>query len=357
MSDRMQKFISVLIDKNTFPFLVSDLINIRYLTGFEGSSAKLLIFKDDYYFITDSRYREYAEKILPDYISFVLQDKDINEIIIDLLNKNKSTSLYLEEHSITMSSFWQLQEKASNIFLDRGGNPVNDLRLIKDENEIKVICEAAEITDRCMDHLIKTIKPGITEWDLAIDIEYFFKKNGCKGTAFDSIVASGIGSSMPHYITSNKKIKKGENILFDLGCYYQGYNSDISRTIFVGEPASDLVKIYNIVLSAQQTALSLAKPAMLTGELDKIARDIIDDAGFANCFGHSLGHGVGLEIHELPAVKSGGEIKLDKNMIITIEPGIYMPGVGGVRIEDTVLVTESNAIPLTKFSKSLQIVD
>lgn len=229
--------------------------------------------------------------------------------------------------------------------------------MVKDEGEINILREAAAITDSCFYHLLKFIRPGITEWDIAIEIETYYKKNGCTACSFDSIVASGSASSMPHYMPSmDKKIKAGEILLIDMGCMYKGYNSDLTRTVFIGKIDNSLEKIYNIVLEAQGKALNAVRAGIETCELDNAARSVIADYGYGENFGHGLGHGVGIEIHEMPAVKKSGSIKLKKNMVITIEPGIYIPGSGGVRIEDMVLVNSGGCEVLTKCSKELIVI-
>ncbi len=195
------------------------------------------------------------------------------------------------------------------------------------------------------------------EWDVSIEIEYFYRKNGCRKSSFDSIVASGPGSSMPHYITSmTRRIEKGDALLIDMGCEFRGYNSDLTRTIFVNSVDDDLRRIYGIVRDAQERAIEFVRPGVRCGELDAVARGLIAEAGFGKFFGHSLGHGVGMEVHELPAVKTGSRTRIGKNTVITVEPGIYIPGRGGVRIEDVVLVTDGGSEILTKSSKDIHIL-
>jgi Xaa-Pro aminopeptidase len=203
---------------------------------------------------------------------------------------------------------------------------------------------------------LQFIKPGVTEWDISVEIDYFFKRNGCRSCAFDPIVASGSGSSMPHYKPENKKIEPGEILLIDMGCVFQGYNSDLTRTIFIDKIDPALAEIYEIVFQAQSKALNAVKPGLDTGKLDSVARNFITQKGYGENFGHGLGHGVGIDIHESPAIKKNISSKLKKNMVITIEPGIYIPGRGGVRIEDTVLVSQQGFEVLTKSSKDLIVI-
>ncbi|MCP4138583.1 MAG: aminopeptidase P family protein [bacterium] len=355
---RLRKLKGILGKNGTFPYLISDLTNIKYLTGFTGSYASLLVDEKKSYFISDSRYEEYAKSILPKGTVFLLQKGELTGILKETLKEMGVKELYLEEHSMTLSNFLQMKKKLRGIKLVPAGDEVNTVRMVKDEEEIRVLKEAAALTDRCVDHLLEYIKPGMLEWEISVEIENFYRNNGCQKTSFETIVASGAGSSMPHYETSmTKKVEKGDVILIDMGCQYKGYNSDLTRTIFMNTIATKIEEIYSIVKWAQESAIESVKPGISTGELDCIARDIISGEGYGEYFGHSLGHGFGLEVHELPAVKKEGEIKLKKNMTITIEPGIYIPGLGGVRIEDMVLVTAKGGEVLTKSSKEIVVIE
>jgi Xaa-Pro aminopeptidase len=354
--DRLRSLKKVLRSKGFLPYLISDLKNIEYLTGFTGTYARLLVDNSVSYFISDSRYEEYARSILPRSVRFVLQKEDPHLLLRAILQESGRKSLYLEEHSLQLSEYLRLRVKLRGVKLVPGGDEVNAIRIVKDPGEIRLLREAAEITDRCFEHLTDHIRPGMTEWEIALEIEIFYRKNGCRKTSFDSIVASGKGSSMPHYQTSMKKqVERGDVILIDMGCEYRGYNSDLTRTVFIHSISPFFESIYLTVLSAQLAACDAVRPGITTGRLDDIARGIIDAEGYGENFGHSLGHGLGMEVHELPAVKSG-DFRLKKNMAITIEPGIYVPGRGGVRIEDMVLVTEQGHEILTGSSKDIIVI-
>ena len=356
MNKRILKLKKMLASHRQLPYMVSDLTNIRYLTGFTGSYARLVVGENDSFFISDSRYEEYVRSILPSSVRFALQEGEFLALLENELKKRGMKTLYCESHSMTLSSFIEMKTRIRGIKIFPGQDVVNELRMIKDDSEIEIIREAAAITDRCVGHLVKTVKPGMREWDVALEVEYFYRKNGCRRTSFDTIVASGHNSSMPHYETSmEKKIKKGDVLLIDMGCNYRGYNSDLTRTLFMNSIDPSVEKIYHVVKRAQQAALDAVRPGIPTGKLDAIARNIIAQEGYGRYFGHSLGHGLGLDIHELPAVKSG-DLALKKNMVITIEPGIYLPGVGGVRIEDMVLVTGRGHEVLTKSSKDILVL-
>jgi len=355
---RIKKLRKILDSNNSFPCLITDLTNIRYLTGFSGSNALLLIGKNKTYLISDSRYQEYAESFLGPGFEFFLQKGSQAEALKECTKKINEARIFIESGNITLSQFNEIKKNLGRVKLVQTEKDyVNSLRMVKDEDEIAVLREAALITDNCFSHLLKKIRPGICEWDIAVEIDYYYKTHGCRACSFDPIVASGPGSSMPHYIPSmTKKINHGDVLLIDMGCLFNGYNSDLTRTVFCGNIDSRLEEIYHIVRDAQHNAISAVKPGAVSSKVDAAARDFISQKGYGENFGHGLGHGVGLDIHELPALKSSSEIKLKKNMVITIEPGIYLPETGGVRIEDMVLVTSKGAEVLTKCSKELIVI-
>jgi len=345
------------LEKNgKFPYLISNLINIYYLTGFEGSYGSLVLDDERTFFITDSRYTEYAGTVLPKSIEIIQQKTDFSSTLNGIFKIIKKRKLFTEQ-SITLATFLSLKKQLKNIKLLSGDNEIESLRMVKDENEIENLRKAVSLTDKCFSHLLEIIKPGISEWDIAVEIEYFYRKNGCRRSSFESIIASGKGSSMPHYITSmTKKIEYNDILLIDMGCMYNGYNSDLTRTIFIGNILSEFKKIYNIVRNAQEEAISRVKHGITAAKLDKTARDVIDKNGYGPAFGHSLGHGVGLEIHESPYIKNGNSYRLKKNIPFTIEPGIYIQDRGGVRIEDVVIVNDHGCENLTKSSKEIIIL-
>ncbi len=355
---RIKKLKKLLKGMELFPYLITDLNNIKYLTGYAGSNAFLLIDEEESFFISDSRYEEYVKSILPKGFTFFLQEGSAANAIKVCRDVVQKKQIFVESHSITLSFHNELQNALKRVKITPAtADPVSMLRMVKDDGEIAVLREACAITDRCFSHLLSYIKPGISEWDIAVEIDYFYKKNGCTACSFDPIVASGSASSMPHYKPSeDKKILRGDVLLIDMGCLYRGYNSDLTRTIFVDKIDSTLGDIYNIVYEAQRKAVSSVKPGINTSKLDSVARNYISDKGYGESFGHGLGHGVGIEIHELPAIKKNNSTKLKKNMVITVEPGIYIPGKGGVRIEDTVLVTSDGCELLTKSSKELIVI-
>ena len=354
---RLEQCIRQLREEGHLPYLISSLKNIKYLTGFAGSYGYLLLADDKTFFISDSRYEEYAQSILPSGVTFILQQKDIYTEIKKLCAASPVQKLFLEEHSVPLSSYFELARELSGIELLPGGDVVNRLRIVKDESEIELLRRAAQLTDECVTHLVNTIRLGITEWDIAVEIEYFYRTRGAAGTSFETIVASGAGSSMPHYKTSmTKKIEHGDAILIDMGCMLDGYNSDITRTFFMGEVPQGLDDVYSIVYQAQAAGVKAVCAGALCGDVDLAARSVIAAAGFGERFGHSTGHGVGLDVHEFPAVKKDGAAVLEPGSVITVEPGIYIPGEGGVRIEDMVLVARGGCEVLTHSSRELLVL-
>ena len=231
------------------------------------------------------------------------------------------------------------------------------MRKVKDEQEIAAIREAIKITDHAFNTIIEKIKPGTAEEDIAVELEFLLRKLGASGKSFDFIIASGWRSALPHGVATEKRIAKNEFIVLDFGAIYKRYCSDLTRTVFVGEPSAKHVEIYNIVLEAQLAAIDRLKPGMSGKEVDSIARDIIKKKGYGDYFGHGLGHSVGLEIHEEPRLSPREEKIIEPGMIITVEPGIYIPNWGGVRIEDIVLVTKNGVEVLTQAQKQFIIID
>ena len=342
----------------SFPYLITDLNNIRYLTGFSETNASIVVEEKASWFITDSRYKEYVLSLSLKNFKFILQTSTMQEAVKRCLDMNSNNAVFVESNSITLNQHALLKKEFKKIkIIPVADDPINFIRMEKDYDEIAVLRDAAAITDNCFYHLLKFIKTGMTEWEIALEIENYFKRNGCRSCSFDPIVASGANSSMPHYNpTADKRVSRGETLLIDMGCIYKGYNSDLTRTIFIGEIDKKIEEIYNIVLEAQIKSIEAVRPGLNTSELDSIARTIISDYGYEEEFGHGLGHGLGIEVHELPAVKKSDGIKLKKNMVITIEPGIYVSGLGGVRIEDMVLVTSDGCEILTKCPKELIVI-
>ena len=320
----------------------------------KSSAGTILAFRDKAYLIIDFRYIEKARASVKN--AEVIEQKALCSQIIQLLKEHSASSMAIESHTMTVSELSKFKKAIPNIeFVDSDllSNSIAAMRIIKDENEIKNVKKAQEIAETAFDDILKFIKPGVTEREIALELDRCMLKNGAEALSFETIALSGTNTSMPHGVPSDKQVKDGEFVLMDFGAVYNGYHSDMTRTVCIGKPSEEMEKVYNVVLSAQTACLEEAHAGMTGSELDKIARDIIDDAGYGDFFGHSLGHGVGMEIHEAPNAAPLNKNILKSGAIVTVEPGIYIPGKFGVRIEDFVILTENGNVNLTKCAKNI----
>ncbi|KXZ40073.1 Xaa-Pro aminopeptidase [Alkalithermobacter thermoalcaliphilus JW-YL-7 = DSM 7308] len=350
MESRIQKLRNVMKDKNLEAVIIYKPQNRRYICGFTGSSGYVLITQDRQIFFTDFRYIQQAKDQCK---GFEILEISKAEPVTKYIKEMKISTLGFEDDFMDVSTYFNFTKELENTKMVQLEGLILQLRSIKDENEIKTISKAAQIADKAFEHILKFIKPGVSEKELALELEYFMKKNGALGLSFEPIVASGKRSSLPHGVASEKIIEEGDFLTLDFGCIYNGYCSDMTRTVVVGQASDEQKKIYNIVLEAQIKALEAIRPGITGQELDKIARDYITEKGYGSNFGHGLGHGLGLEVHELPHVNSLGKNPLQPGMIITDEPGIYIPDFGGVRIEDLILVTDDGYKVLSNSPKEL----
>ncbi|ABB14332.1 M24 family metallopeptidase [Carboxydothermus hydrogenoformans] len=353
--ERVEKLKKKLLKEGINAYFITKRENVRYIAGFTGSSGAVLITPEKNYFITDFRYVEQATKQCPGFIIEKHEDT-IYSRVAELLKGLKIDTLYFEGDALSFKDYRELSEKASGVNLVSLPEIVDELREIKDKGEVEVIKKACAIADAAFNHLLKKLTPGMSEKEVAWELEKFMREAGAEDIAFETIVASGERGALPHGVASEKKIVSGEMVTLDFGAKYQGYHSDITRTVAIGEPSEKMLEIYDVVLEAQEAALQAVRPGALAVDVDRVARDIIAKAGYAEYFGHGLGHGVGLNIHEGPRLSPKGKAVLQPGMVVTIEPGIYLPGSGGVRIEDTVLVTESGFEVLTRSPKNLIIL-
>jgi Xaa-Pro aminopeptidase len=332
--------------------LVYNDANRNYLSGFTGDESFSLITKEKAFFITDSRFTEQAQMEVKGFE--VLEYKPpIHDFIKKLVEENGIKRLGVEEDTMTFADYDAYKEKLTGVEIVKLNQVIEKIRAIKDDEEIELIAKAAEIADKAFDHILGFIKPGMKEIEVALELEFFMKKLGASALSFPSIVASGTRSSLPHGAASEKVIEVGDLLTLDYGCVYKGYCSDMTRTIVIGKANDKQKEIYNTVLEAQEAALKAVRPGISCYELDKIARDIITAKGYGDRFGHGLGHGVGRMVHELPRVNFRSNEVLEAGMVITDEPGVYIPGFGGVRIEDLILVTNEGYRVLSKSPKHL----
>ncbi|MCX7834750.1 MAG: Xaa-Pro peptidase family protein [bacterium] len=355
MKNRIEKVQSEIRKRNVPAFFITRLANIRYLTGFSGSNAFLWITPGDAYFLSDFRYESQANEQVKDAKVIIYKKSLWNELASNSTFA-KTESILVEANFFTLSQQSELKKIFPKVKVISSVNLIEEIAAIKDEEEIKKHKKAIQITDQVFSKILEVIKPGVRELDIGAEISYLHRTMGADGDSFEPIVASGERGALPHGRASNKKIKKGELVTLDFGCFYQGYASDLTRTVAVGKVKKDLKEIYQIVLNAQKKAIKSAKVGMKTKDLDEVARSVIRDAGHSEHFGHNLGHGLGVEVHWWPSLGPLDPNTLQKNMIFTIEPGIYIPGVGGVRIEDDVLLTEEGAKPLNKSKKDLIVL-
>lgn len=362
---RLAKLKNLLNENGCDGLIIDDKINLYYLTGLDLSSGKLVVHEEGAHLAVDSRYYELCKKKSP-YPVLLSEGK----MLSDLLSNpgiGKLQSLAFNSDNTTYGAFLQFQHEIThlnqttkrNLVLKAIDNPITILRMIKDPSEINILREAADLGSQGFDFICSLIKEGITESEIAIELEIFWKRKGGKTLAFDPIIAFGSNSSMPHYRVGTKKLAKGKSILIDIGVNLEHYHSDMTRVIYFGKPDPKLLAIHGIVQQAQKLALDLCKPNITLGELDKVARNHIEEQGYGENFTHSLGHGVGLEIHEFPTIRNKppySAMPLSKGMVITIEPGIYLPGIGGVRIEDTVVITATGHENLTNRPKDPLVI-
>jgi Xaa-Pro aminopeptidase len=349
MSKRIERLRGLMHREKLDGFIVAHLPNVRYLCGYTGSNGLMLVTRHDCWFYTDFRYAEQIKTEVKGCRRRVL--------VRDLVSHpppewgRSYRRLGVEESHITLARFKQLRKRFPKSRLVTTKDIVLELRRTKETVEVEMIAEAQSITDRVFRDVLKMVKPGVRERDLALEIESQFREQG--EVAFDSIVASGENAAKPHAGFSDRKLRNGDALTFDIGCRLSGYCSDMTRTVFVGRAPAELRKVYEIVFEAQRRALDTIKPGISAKAADAAARDYITEKGYGKQFGHSLGHGVGIEVHELPMLAATSKETLAPGDVVTVEPGIYLPGVGGVRIEDMVHVTKTGYANLTRSPKQL----
>ena len=340
MINRVQELTKRMYALSMDGILISSEYNRHYLSGFTGSSGYLFITDQARYLLTDFRYIEQATAESPDFKVVNYFEKGLVETISDLVSDTRITNLGYEDTTITVKEFNHLSSSIDQCNWSAVGNMVEQIRMIKDHDEIQKIRHAASIGDAAFLHILDRIKPGMREIDVAVELEYFMKKQGASKLSFDTIIASGKRSSLPHAQPTEKLIEKGDFVTMDFGCIYEGYCSDMTRTIVVGQANERQKDLYSLVLKAQMKALNNIKAGILGKDGDALARQIIDDAGYRVNFGHGLGHSLGLEVHEQPRFSLLSEEIILPGMVMSVEPGVYIPDFGGVRIEDLVLIKE-----------------
>lgn len=327
--------------------LITGAVTHRYLATFDNPDATLLITREKAYALEDFRYEEIAERCLHGIYTVLSPKKGL---LSELIKENKISALGIEDESLTLNQYEQFK-----VSLDASlvpiGNTITSMREIKAPDELEKIAIAQEITDGAFAHILKMITPQMTENDVCAELEYYMRKHGAHDKSFETIAVSGAKSSMPHGVPSDTRLKKGF-LTMDFGALYDGYHADMTRTICIGKADDEMKKLYNTVLTAQKSALEFLRDGVKCSDADKVARDIID-VDYKGAFGHSLGHGVGLEIHEAPTLSQKCDKILVPGNVVTVEPGIYLKGKYGCRIEDLVIIKEGEIRNLTKSPKEL----
>jgi len=331
--------------------LISQPENCRYLSGFTGSGA-LLISQDSAILATYFIYLEQAEREAADFEIVRIKSESEPEELIELISGRRIKKLGFEA-SLNYADYRRLAEEADKLKLQLIPTEglVDSLRAVKEEEEVACLIEAAELADDALEYISQEIHPGMKEKEVAWEIEKFLREKGSEPTPFDVIVASGPNAALPHAKPTGRTISLGEPIIVDLGARVEGYSSDLSRTLCLGSWEENFTKIYNLVLQAQLSAIANLEARMTGEQVDSLARAIIRREGYEGAFGHGLGHGIGLATHEEPRLGPGSGDIIAENMVFTIEPGIYLSGWGGVRIEDMVIVEKGKAKTLTKVRK------
>ena len=356
LEDRLTRLRQRFTESEIDALFVSQPENRRYLSGFDGSAGYLLITLKDIVLAIDFRYLEQAKRQAPQCQIFRI-DGDIGDWFPRLLSGLDLRRLGFEAGHISFSLYRRLSDTLSKAKLPLRLIPVaglvEGLRAIKEAEEIEFITWASAISDAALEYAENIIRPGMPEQELAWEIEQFMRERGSEATPFDVIVASGENSALPHAKPSSRQFALGEPIVIDIGAKVAGYSSDLSRTICLGNPDETFSKVYDIVLGAQLAAMAMTKEAVTGDEIDRMARIVIEEAGYKEAFGHALGHGLGLSPHEAPRLGPNSTEKLANGMVFTIEPGIYITGWGGVRIEDTV-VMESGKIRVISQSRKVR---
>lgn len=327
--------------------------SLRYHTGFSGGEGIALMSKTENFLFVDSRYTEAAQKEAKDFTVVEFGGGKRNRELAKRISELNVKRLGFEEDVMTVSEYQSLKEALNAEEWVGCSRELRELRMVKSEDELKKLRIAEQIGVDAYLAVLPQIKEGMNENELAAELEYQMRKRGAEGTSFETIAISGKKTSMPHGRPDNKKIEYGDLITMDFGCRYEGYCSDMTRTVVLGKASEEQKKIYEIVRLAQETGLGAIRSGILGKEADNVARKVIEDAGYGKYFGHSLGHGVGLEIHELPNLSPMSEVVLKPGMVVTCEPGIYIPEFGGVRIEDMVCVTEDGYENFTQLTKEL----
>ncbi len=331
--------------------------NRRYFTQFPSTAGVLLVYADKALFFTDSRYTEAAAKCIGQEL--VMDSSNVYERLTEIFKENKIKKVAVENDKMTLAQFEALKKQLPDCEFDTSdalAAAIEEIRIVKTDGEIEKIKAAQKIAEDAFAHVLTFIKPGVTEKEIALGLDFYMLSHGAEAVSFETIAVAGKNSSMPHGVPGDYKVQNGDFITLDFGATVDGYHSDMTRTVILGTPSEKQKEIYETVLRAQTESLAVLKEGISGFDADKVARDVITAAGYGDNFGHGLGHGVGVEIHESPNLSPRSKHTLTAGNVVTDEPGIYLPGEFGVRIEDMALITESGHINLTSCPKELIIL-
>lgn len=342
--------------KGVDALLVSDPTNLGWLTGFTGSFGRVVLTQNDARFITDSRYTIQAEEEVPFLPVFSFASPVEGDDFLNAQAREMGLSrLAFEAATTTCAAFEKTKAKMPDVELTPAPDLFGDLRMVKSPDEVATIRKACAVADACFGHLTRLVQPGLTEYDLQLELEFYLRRAGAE-IAFEPIVISGERSARPHGKAGEKPLERGDFVTMDFGARVDGYNSDLTRTIVVGEATDRHREVYGQVLLAQRAALDAMRPGVRAADVDALARRVLDEKGLASYFGHGLGHGLGRLVHDGGRMNATSEDVLAPGQVWTVEPGVYIPGFGGVRIEDDVVVTETGVEVLTSSPRELLVL-
>ena len=342
---RLQKLQHILAENDIDAAIISSELNQRYISGLHFSDGYILVTQNEGYLITDSRYIEIAKRTVTD-MSVMLANKPMKEMLWDIIKEKQIKRVGVEEDELSLAAYKSFKATFEDCKLLSGASEIlKELRVVKSADELLIIEKAQSITDAAFFHILEIITPNMTERDIALELEFFMRKNGADGLAFETIAVSGAASSLPHGKPSDEKLRRGF-LTMDFGATYNVYCSDMTITVCFGKADEEMKLVYNTVLRAQTAALENIKGGMTCRDADALARDVIREAGFGANFGHSLGHGVGMYIHESPSLspKAAEEAVLKPGNVVTVEPGIYLEGKFGCRIEDMITILPDGSV-------------
>ena len=354
--NRSKKLISKMQLEDNAAILLCNPSNMLYVAGYTGEGY-IWISNQENAIVTDFRYTEQANSESPEFgLEMTDSYHSHEDIVNEIVKKYGITTVYYEDDTMTVKDFNKCNKTIQVENWKTIGNVLTKMRSVKEECELDIIEQACRITSEAFESVIKTIKSGMTEKDIAMALEFDMMKRGAKCTSFSTIVAAGANGSLPHAVPGQYVIKPGDMITMDFGAVYKEYCADMTRTVAFGEPSSEMRRVYDVVKQAQQMSKDAIAPGKVCKDIDAIARDFIDAQGYKGRFGHGLGHSLGIDIHEDPRFNTSTDLILEVGQVMTVEPGIYLPGVGGVRIEDTVFVTETGSRTVTLPTKELIIL-